>query len=127
MNAPAATRLTILLSVICAGLFALTCCLSWNYGWLKIQVAFASDQTEIFDSMRAQATQRDPKGAAECLEYVVGYYPSGTKQERGSRLDCIVERDRAHAIRAIIECLRSKTGEDLGTSPEAWIKKFVTK
>jgi len=77
--------------------------------------------------MRAQATQRDPKGAAECLEYVVGYYPSGTKQERGSRLDCIVERDRAHAIRAIIECLRSKTGEDLGTSPEAWIKKFVTK
>lgn len=117
-------RLTIALGVVCVGLLVLYGCLFWSYGWLKIQVAFASEQTQIFDQMRVQALQSDAAGAAGCLEYVVFYYPTGTKQDAGSRLDGIVERERTFAERAIIAYLRTKTGQDLGESPEAWIQKY---
>lgn len=90
---------------------------------LRIQVAFASEQTQIFDEMRTRALDSDASGAAACLEYVVAYYPSGTKQETGSRLDRIVERERGVAVRDIVAHLRTKTGEDLESS-EAWIQKY---
>jgi len=118
-------RLTMVLGLVCAGLLVLYGCLFWSYGWLKVRVAFASEQTQIFDDMRAQALQSDPAGAAGCLQYVVGYYPSGSKQETGSRLDRMVERERALAVRDILAYLRAKTGEDLGGSPEAWIQKYA--
>ena len=118
-------RLTIILGVVCAGLLVLFGSLFWNYGWLKVRVAFASEQIQIFDEMRSRAFQSDAAEAAGCLEYVVGYYPSGTKQETGSRLDRIVERERTLAARDIVAYLRTKTGEDLGTSPEAWIQKYA--
>jgi hypothetical protein len=88
-------------------------------------VAWASEQTQIFDEMRTKALQSDAPGAAGCLEYVVGYYPSGSKQETGSQLDRMVERGRTLAARDIIAYLRAKTGEDLGESPEAWIQKYA--
>ncbi|HET6409605.1 MAG TPA: hypothetical protein VFG14_17085, partial [Chthoniobacteraceae bacterium] len=107
-------RLTIILGVVCAGLLVLFGSLFWNYGWLKVRVAFASEQIQIFDEMRSRAFQSDAAEAAGCLEYVVGYYPSGTKQETGSRLDRIVERERTLAATDIVAYLRTKTGEDLG-------------
>jgi hypothetical protein len=119
--------LVIAFSVVCLGLMVLCGCLLWNYGWLKIQVAFASDQTQIFEDMRKQALQSDPTGAVGCLQYVVNYYPSGSKQETGSRLDRIVERERTQAVRDIISHLRTKTGQDLGENPDAWIQKYATK
>ena len=118
-------RLTIFLGVSFAGLLVLFSCLFWSYGWLKVQVAFASEQTEIFDEMRTRAIQGDATNAVNCLQYVVNYYPSGSKQETGSRLDRIVERERTLAERDIIAHLRIKTGEDLGTNSEAWIQKYT--
>ena len=118
-------RLTIALGIICAGLLVLCGCLFWSYGWLKIQVAFASEQTQIFEDMRAKALQSDPAEAVGYLKYVVWYYPSGSKQDVGSRLDRIVERERALAVREIIAYLRTNTGEDLGEGPEAWIQKYA--
>lgn len=120
-------RLTIVLSVLCVGLLVLSGGVFWSYGWLKIRVAFASEQTQIFEEMRSRAFQSDAAGAAGCLQYVVWYYPSGTKQEAGSRLDRIVERERAVAVREILAHLRAKTGEDLGENPEAWIQKYANK
>lgn len=103
-----------------AGLFV------WQLGWLKVQVAFAEDQTEIFDAMREKALAADdPTTAAGCLDYAVNYYPSGSKQEAGSRLDTIVERQRAHIIKDIIVDLRKKTGQDLGNDPQTWIEKYA--
>jgi hypothetical protein len=125
MGIPGYKRLTIVLGVTSAGLLLLCGYLFWSYGWLKIQVAFASEQTQIFDEMRSRALPSDPAGAAGCLEYVVGYYPSGSKQETGSRLDRIVERERTLAVRDILNYLRTKTGEDLGESPEVWIRKYA--
>lgn len=98
--------------------------LFWTYGWLNIRVAWANEQTKIFDATRTQALQSDPAHAAGCLDYVVGYYPSGSKQVTGSRLDQMVERDPSLAARDIIAYLRDMTDEDLETSPEAWIQKY---
>jgi hypothetical protein len=61
------------------------------------------------------------------LAYAVGYYPSGTKQETGSRLDRMVEQARTVAIYEIVAHLRARTGEDLGAGPEVWIQKYAKK
>jgi hypothetical protein len=127
MNPPAHKRPTIALGVGCLGLFVLCGGLFWNYGWLKIHVAFASEQTQIFDEMRTKAMQSGPADAAGSLQYVVNYYPSGSKQETGSRLGRIVERERTLAVRDIIARLRVKTGQDLGENPDVWIQKYATK
>jgi hypothetical protein len=100
---------------------------SWNHARLKIEVAFSEEQTRVFEEMRLQAIQGSPSVAAESLEYVVNYYPSGTKQREGSRLDKVVERVRSSVIRDIISQLRQKSGEDLGEKPEAWIQKYANK
>jgi hypothetical protein len=99
--------------------------LIWSLGVLRLRVAFAEDQTAIFEEMREKAQRAGPKEAAECLAYVVHYYASGSKQETGSRLDQIVERARARAIADIIAHLRAKTGEDLGSQPEPWVRKYA--
>ena len=118
-------RLAILLGLVSLVLLLLCGLMFWSYGWLTIRVAMADEQTKIFDEMRVRALQTDAAGAASCLQYVVGYYPSGSKQETGSRLDRMVERERAFAVRDIIAHLRIKTGEDLGQSPEAWMQKYM--
>lgn len=125
MTIPASKRATILLSGLCIGLLVLSGSMFWHYGLLKIRVAFASEQINIFDEMRTKALHSDAAGAAGYLEYVAGYYPSGSKQETGSRLDRIVEHERALATRDIITYLRTKTGEDLGEKPEPWIQKYA--
>ena len=117
-------KFTTALAILCVALLGISGLLFWNYGMLKIRVAFADEQTRIFDDMRATALRSDAKGAAQCLAYVVSYYPSGSKQETGSRLDTIVERERESAEREIINYLHAKTGENLGTSPDAWIRKY---
>ena len=100
-------------------------------GWglylpLSLRVSFAEDQTRIFDDMRSQALAGDATEAARCLQYIVGYYPSGTKQTPASRLDRIVERSRAHATADIIAHLRARTGSDLGPNAEPWIRRYAT-
>ena len=95
-----------------------------GYMMLSVRIAFADDQTWIFDEMCEKARGSDALEALGCLEYTVHYYPSGTKQVRGSRLDIIVERSRHDAVREIIEILRQKTEWDFGENPQNWIEKF---
>ncbi len=113
------------MSVISVVLLAATCKFFWDWASLHVRVAFASEQTEIFEEQRHSALTADPLGAALELEYIVGYYPSGTKQIAGSRLDQIVERQRRRAAMDIIAYLRAKTGEDLGDDPQKWIQKYA--
>lgn len=124
MSIAAYKRLTIALGVLSLGLLVLCGGLVWNHGLLTVRVAWAEEQTKIFDEMRTQALARDPAGAVRCLASVVGYYPSGSKQQAGSRLDRMVERERARVARDIVAYLRAKTGADLGDSPEAWIQRY---
>ena len=66
----------------------------FSSGKLTLKIAMAEEQVKIFDSMRLKALESSPREAAECLEYVQNYYPSGSKQVAGSRLDSIVESAR---------------------------------
>lgn len=118
-------RLTIALGLACIGLLLLAGRLFWSEASLTIRLALADDQTKIFEEMRTSALQGNPSEAAGLLRYVVRYYPSGSKQESGSRLNRMVERARQSAVRDIIAYLRIKTGQDLGDSPQAWIEKFA--
>jgi hypothetical protein len=118
-------RLVIALCVVSVVLLVATCKLLWDLASVHARVAFASEQTEIFEEQRRVALAADPFGAASQLEYIVGYYPTGTKQIPGSRLDKVVERQRAQAVHDIIAYLRTKTGEDLGDDPQKWIQKYA--
>ena len=77
--------------------------------------------------MTTQALKDGVPDAALCLDYVVNYYPSGTKQKTGSELDQIVERARKNAEDDIIAYLRKNAAEDLGNNSEPCIKKFGLK
>ena len=87
----------------------------------SIQIAFAEDQTAIFEQMRRQ-TAESAAVDVSYLEYTLWYYPSGTKQTRGSKLDRLVERARQSAVREIIGILRSRTRKDFGDDPRRWIE-----
>jgi hypothetical protein len=118
-------RLMVALAVLCGLLAVVSVALFIGYAPLKLRLALASEQIQVFDEMRAKALYANASGAAGCLEYVVNYYPSGTKQEPGSRLDRIVESARRQRIREILTYLLTRTGEELGTDPELWIKKYA--
>lgn len=118
-------RLVAVLAVLLLGLLAGSGWLLWSLAVLRIEVAFAAEQTAIFEQMRQEALQGDARTAAGCLEYVVNYYPSGTKQRAGSKLDRLVERARALAVADIVAHLRRTTGEDLGDAPEPWVRKYA--
>lgn len=103
---------------------------SFLYVELRIRVSFADEQITVFADTadRAQiALSQDPpdvKAAVQLLEYVRDYYASGTKQPEGSALDRVVEQSRRLAMTRIMEMLRRVTGEDAGSEPEDWIRKF---
>lgn len=103
--------------------------LGW-WGYLKLrafaQEAMARAQITIFDEMCGQARSSDAREAADCLQYVVSYYPSGTKQQSGSALDLRVEAERGKAIAAIIDHLRTITSQDLGLDAEPWIQAYAS-
>jgi hypothetical protein len=71
-----------------------------------VQIAFADEQTAIFDQMTRQ-TEESPTVDLGYLEYTLSYYPSGTKQTKGSSLDRVVERARCCAVQEIIGILGS--------------------
>ena len=126
MSIPALKRLAVGLGIICTALFVGSCFLFWSYGYLYLQAAFADEQTQIFDEMRTRALRSTSSpDIAGSLEYVVFYYPSGSKQRSGSKLDRVVERHRTAVVRDIIAHLRRTTGQDLGERPEPWIQKYA--
>ena len=101
-----------------------------QYGSTTIRISFAAEQTEIFEEMVTKASTSlrqsppDTRAAVGYLQYAHSYYPSGTKQTEGSRLDQIIERCRDFSEARIIQMLREATGEDLGDDVERWISMF---
>lgn len=98
-------------------------CILVDYSWNVILVAFAEGQTETFEEMRLKAAAPGPADVSY-LRGVLDYYPSGSKEAKGSRLDRIVERARQSAVREIIASLKAKTGRDLGDDPRIWIERL---
>jgi len=117
-------RATIVLGISTLLLILLYVFLFVAYAPLKLRLAMAGEQVKIFEDMRTKAVEASPSEAVGFLSYAANYYPSGTKQVPGSRLDRMVEQARASAVREIIADLKQKTGEDLGTNAQAWIDKY---
>ena len=123
-------RNAIALSVVVVLLLAVIIWQAIGQAWSSLQLSFAAQQTEIFDDMVTKASQAlgqtppNVKAAVSYLVYTHRYYPSGTKQTRGSRLDGIVERCRSVAETRIIEMLRDATRKDLGNNMEDWVAEF---
>jgi hypothetical protein len=120
-------RLAVGLGVLAGLLTLLVVLLFVSHFRLVLELAFASDSSDIFAEMRDKALRGDPQEAVGCLEYVVCYYPSGTRLREGSRFDRMVERERACAVREILAYLRARTGLDLGEDPGPWIERFAAK
>jgi hypothetical protein len=117
-------RATVLAVVFLLVVLALAVKVFYDNFKLHIRQAFAEEQTEVIEATRNQALKAEVKKEAELLEYIVNYYPSGTKQIKGSKLDLIVERFRGCVVREIIADLRKKTREDFGDRPEEWIRNL---
>lgn len=101
----------ILLPALCvfsASMAVATIALSVMLLDMRVRIDFAKDQVEIFDQMVRQTRTSNVQDAEDELRYVQGYYPSGTKQKKGSRLDSIVETARTHAISLIEQELQRK-------------------
>lgn len=106
--------LAILLMLLCLNHFA-----------LQLRLSFAGDQITIINAAREEALRAStPVKATSFLEYLVNYYPSGTKQVQGSKLDRIVETARSNAVAVIIEDLRKRTGQDYGNNPTNWYSHY---
>jgi hypothetical protein len=90
-------------------------------GVIRLRIAFADDQTDIIEQMREKAERAGPAEAADCLSYVMDYYPSATKQVTGSPLDRVVERARRNAVREMIARFRTRTRHEFGDDPRSWV------
>lgn len=120
-------RSTIGLGAACFVLLMLCGYLAARWTSLVVHTAFAEDQIRVFADAANRAARAEPGEAADSLAYVIDYYPSGTKQATGSRLDALVETARDSAILSIIRSLKAKTGENHGEDPKVWVKKYGTK
>ena len=109
--------------------------LAWQWGRgavFSLHLSFADEQTDEFARAVDAAVKllsdspSNLRAAEDWIEHVESYYPSGTKQVKGSRLDRVVERTRALAKRCIVEMVRcsqenrgdrggSSSGKDTGT------------
>ena len=71
----------------------------WRQSVIYLQVALAEEQTRFFQEAQVEGlARRTPKEAREFMEAIRIYYPSGSKQKTGTRLDMVVERARSNAI-----------------------------
>ena len=114
-------RTLVLIGLAAVALVSLGVFCEIDRGVTQLRIAFADEQTTIFDEMREKVARSDPPEAADYLAYALNYYPSGTKQIPGSRLDRIVERARRNAVREMISLLRAKSGRDFGDDPQRWV------
>jgi hypothetical protein len=126
-------RKTLMIVVLVLALVGVIAYGAVNYMAASLRLALADEQTEILQNMVTKshdALSQSPPDVSKAVGYLCyahRYYPSGTKQLTGSRLDRIVERTRSLAEMRIIDMLRKETGEDHGEVAEAWIRAFNEK
>lgn len=67
----------------------------------EIHLVLAIDQVEIIHDLFKRVHSKDSRMMGEMREGIIDYYPSGTKQVEGSKLDQLVEMVRTHAVEKI--------------------------
>lgn len=121
--------LYIVASLISASLVIYSVNVTIKHFSLVLDVCFALEQVEVFHAVKEQIKSGNDnrKEIASQLNYIINYYPSGTKQEKGSRLDRIVESARKDVLEDLIIFLKGKLNEDYGSVPEKWVESLNNK
>lgn len=94
------------------------------YQWARTSLCLsqaAADVALFADIGNTCGKLSDARGLVARLVYVRDYYPSGTKQAKGTTLDSMVERSRELALARILERLRTVTGTNCGDDVDAWV------
>lgn len=73
-----------------------------------------------YDRTRGHLNALNTADTAAYLEVTVHAKLDGTNRD----LNNIMERERAQMVQDLLTDLRNKTGENLGSDPEKWIKKY---
>ncbi len=94
-------RHVVLLYGTLAGLSVLCIALLVYVALVEIRISFATDQTAIFHLMAIEKKGDATVSIKDREEYIIGYYPSGTKQSQGSALDKVVENARALSLKCM--------------------------
>ena len=66
----------------------------------------------------------DPRALALRLDFLMGYYEAHSKVLHGSRLESIVLRGYQQTLTNAVAAFRSRTTNDLGGDPRAWIERY---
>lgn len=74
----------------------------------SLRIEFAREQVEMFDDQRKIFRGKRGPVVDDRIQFVKEYYPSGTKQVAGSKLDTIVERFRQAVIEELEEGQRGE-------------------
>lgn len=117
-------RTAVLFSLVCLALVAVAGYFFVHWANQFVDIAFAEDKTRILEKMTRDARDKTVPGAVRILDSLVTDYPKWTKQSKDSKLNQIVERSRASAIREIVAVLRIKADKDLGDDPAVWIRTY---
>jgi hypothetical protein len=75
-----------------------------------------------YQELRVKAEKGDLPQAASALKEVLAFWPPKISHE--SSTAGVVAAFRDSTVREILTRMRSLSGEDLGTDPEAWLKKY---
>jgi hypothetical protein len=118
-------RITIgLLGLLCAGLFVISVRQGVQLSETRIASQHASDKMWLIRSDRNRAVEHDDVTNAVAIlsklqmPVMLGEYGDSTVLMHG------VELERQKAIGEIIRSLRTRTGQDLGEEPRAWIMAY---
>ena len=111
-----------LLTLYCILITVVALIFAGSYLRLRVQHLYARQQIADLDELTERATRADRSSAVGLLEAIVGFYPEGTRFEKGSNVGWFVEKARSRCAAQIIAYLRKISNEDLGEEPEKWIK-----
>jgi hypothetical protein len=116
-------RLAAVLGVTSCLLLAGVFNLSWKRGLERADERATLNAIIGYDLTRGSLKKLEPREAAAYL----AIYASTIATTRNPTLDKIADMEKDRLVQDIIAELRAKTGEDLGSRPDPWIRKYATR
>jgi hypothetical protein len=113
-------RLTVVLLILTVFSFAGMGRLGWKRFRDKSDIAASLRVIHEYDKIRSHLDNMAIEESASYLEVII----HTTLVAENDDLTKILESARARMVHDVVESLRTKTGEDLGDSPEGWIRKY---
>ena len=113
-------RLILLLVAAIGGLIACICFLVLKCSYERIEAKSAWNLIAAYDRTRSQLSALNVPDTTDYLEIYAHAKLDGDSRD----LNNIMERERTRMVKDLLADLRKKTGGDLGSDPETWIKRY---